>query len=132
MIFGRIAKICYSKPVLTITNNRRVIMDIVTRSEAAAMGFKRYYTGVPCAHGHDSPRYVCNTGCIACHNPQKRVKSAAEFWTFTCKPMPAAPIRRAALRFMREQGWHMKALEYLLANPTLLRKMMIEAKENMP
>lgn len=41
-------------------------MKIISRSEAARQGQKRYYTGDFCKHGHDAPRYVCNTKCIAC------------------------------------------------------------------
>jgi len=41
-------------------------MQIITRSDATRQGLKRFYTGDLCKHGHDSPRYVCNTKCIAC------------------------------------------------------------------
>jgi 5-methylcytosine-specific restriction endonuclease McrA len=30
---------------------------ILTRQDALAIGYIRYYTGKPCIHGHDSERY---------------------------------------------------------------------------
>lgn len=33
-------------------------MEIITRIDAAKRGLKRYYTGKPCKHGHDSERWV--------------------------------------------------------------------------
>jgi hypothetical protein len=42
-------------------------------SEAAACGFRFYYTGRPCAQGHNSPRYTKAGGCVAC-NRVKNVK----------------------------------------------------------
>lgn len=41
-------------------------MKIITRIEAARAGAKRYYTGRPCKHGHDSERWVYNGHCVAC------------------------------------------------------------------
>lgn len=35
-------------------------MKIITRTEAATSGLKRYYTGKSCKHGHDSERWVHN------------------------------------------------------------------------
>ncbi|EPK1614760.1 hypothetical protein QBG35_001722 [Klebsiella pneumoniae] len=41
-------------------------MKIITRTEAATCGLKRYYTGKPCKHGHDSERWVHNGHCVQC------------------------------------------------------------------
>lgn len=41
-------------------------MNIITRLDAAKSGLKRYYTGKPCKHGHDSERWVYNGHCVAC------------------------------------------------------------------
>ena len=40
--------------------------EIITREEAILMGLPRYYTGVPCRHGHDSERYTKNKECVEC------------------------------------------------------------------
>ena len=37
-----------------------------TQQEAHQAGRKKYRTGKRCIHGHDSPRYVSNTGCCEC------------------------------------------------------------------
>ena len=37
-----------------------------SREEARARGFDRFYTGVPCKHGHLAARYVSTTNCAAC------------------------------------------------------------------
>lgn len=39
---------------------------IISRKEAKLNELYTYYTGIPCKHGHISPRKVCNCGCIAC------------------------------------------------------------------
>lgn len=43
-------------------------MQIITRSEAKALGLKRYFTGKPCKHGHMSERKVCDSRCLTCGN----------------------------------------------------------------
>jgi hypothetical protein len=42
--------------------------NLVTREEAIARGFVKYYTGVPCKHGHDTYRYTTSGGCQYCVN----------------------------------------------------------------
>ncbi|PSV43602.1 hypothetical protein C9J47_22300 [Photobacterium indicum] len=41
-------------------------MEIVTWEEAVVKGLKRYYTGVPCKHGHLSERYRISRICLEC------------------------------------------------------------------
>jgi hypothetical protein len=41
-------------------------VKIVTRAEAKAAGLKRYFTGVPCKHGHVSDRWVIDGKCKSC------------------------------------------------------------------
>lgn len=38
----------------------------MTRAEALEAGLTRYFTGVPCKHGHVSERIVSNKGCLEC------------------------------------------------------------------
>ena len=40
--------------------------DIISRSEARGRGLKHYFTGIPCPHGHCSPRYVKHRECVLC------------------------------------------------------------------
>lgn len=39
---------------------------VKTRRQAAEAGEKRYYTGKPCAKGHDSQRFTSTGVCIKC------------------------------------------------------------------
>jgi hypothetical protein len=47
-------------------------MEITTRAFAALQNSKRYFTGVPCKHGHVAERFTSSGGCIACGNPLHR------------------------------------------------------------
>lgn len=38
----------------------------VTRSEAVAVGAKRYFTSKPCSQGHVAARFTSNCGCVEC------------------------------------------------------------------
>lgn len=41
-------------------------MKRTTRAQAIALGLTRYYTGMPCIHGHLCERMVTNYTCIDC------------------------------------------------------------------
>ena len=41
-------------------------MNIISRKNAQVDGVKRYFTGVPCIHGHLSERLVSNSSCCEC------------------------------------------------------------------
>lgn len=40
--------------------------ELISRAEARAIGYKRYFTGKPCKHGHISERYTHSKHCIQC------------------------------------------------------------------
>lgn len=40
--------------------------EIISRAEARVIGYKRYFTGKPCKHGHISERYTNSKHCIQC------------------------------------------------------------------
>jgi hypothetical protein len=40
--------------------------EIISRRDAKALGFKRYYTGKPCVFGHVSERLVSSKQCMIC------------------------------------------------------------------
>lgn len=52
------------------------MMKIVTRTEAAKAGLKRYFTGKPCKHGHCSERWVYNGHCVECTMETNRRRQA--------------------------------------------------------
>jgi hypothetical protein len=41
-------------------------MIIRTRAEAKSAGLKRFFTGIPCNHGHVCERWVSTKGCLEC------------------------------------------------------------------
>lgn len=41
--------------------------SIISRIEATSAGLTHYFTGVPCKHGHLSPRYVRDGKCAGCN-----------------------------------------------------------------
>lgn len=47
-------------------------MKIISLHEAKIAGLIRYYTGVPCIHGHDSERLVSERSCIRCMLVRKK------------------------------------------------------------
>jgi len=50
---------------------------IISRAYARALGLRFYFTGVPCLHGHISPRYVTSHGCVACFRTRYRYRDNA-------------------------------------------------------
>lgn len=53
-------------------------MTPISRQEARAAGLKRYFTGVPCAHGHAVERLVSSHGCLACCSARARAAHARD------------------------------------------------------
>jgi hypothetical protein len=45
--------------------------DIVTRAAAKERGLKRFYTGVPCPHGHVAERYTSTSTCVECNTARR-------------------------------------------------------------
>lgn len=50
------------------------IPNLSTRIEAKEQGLTRYYTGIPCVHGHLTERMVTNKTCLACHRIHIRTR----------------------------------------------------------
>jgi Recombination endonuclease VII len=48
-------------------------MELISRSDAKERGLKRYYTGRPCPHGHQSQRYVGSMLCVGCLNDRRKL-----------------------------------------------------------
>jgi hypothetical protein len=54
-------------------------MKIISREEAIAKGLKRFFTGVPCIHGHTCERYVkVSTECVECNRLSKQRQRARD------------------------------------------------------
>lgn len=50
--------------------------DLIKRSEAAARGLVRYFSGDPCSRGHVAERRVVGNRCLECHRLAARAKRA--------------------------------------------------------
>ncbi len=50
------------------------------KSQAKAAGHTHYFTGVPCKHGHTSPRYTSSGQCVSCQHLayKKRYKKSTK------------------------------------------------------
>ena len=53
--------------------------EIITRKEAKAAGLSRYYTGVPCRHGHLAERRTSDALCVECERHKARRVHQARF-----------------------------------------------------
>jgi hypothetical protein len=53
--------------------------DPITRTDAAAFGFKRFYTGKPCRWGHVAERYTSSGNCVECRCDPPANWSARQF-----------------------------------------------------
>ncbi|RWZ87313.1 MAG: hypothetical protein EO766_12370 [Hydrotalea sp. AMD] len=54
-------------------------MDIISRKEAREQGLIRYFTGVPCKHGHMSEKLTSSATCLECIRLDS-AKSRKEDW----------------------------------------------------
>lgn len=73
-----------------------------TRKEAADAGENKYYTGKPCTHGHDSPRYTSTGICCKCNAEgvkkyNKKMRTASNARASGLFTYPAHPDDVAAL-----------------------------------
>lgn len=75
--------------VVSVTYNG----TLVNRNEAIEKGFKRYFTGVPCKHGHISERYTSKNQragqCVSCSVAKKESKEAERIAAIG-RPRPSA------------------------------------------
>ncbi len=76
------------------------MMQVITREDAIAQGLSRYFTGLPCKHGHIAERRVANHCCAVCANEQskKHQKSVRDNSKLTVRgnPKHEQPKREAA------------------------------------
>lgn len=78
-------------------------MNILTRQDAIAQRLSRYFTGLPCKHGHISQRYTKTLNCIECLHP-----------TFEAQDIKQRREARAALKPTRLDLSGMKLIKIRL------------------
>jgi hypothetical protein len=65
----------YSAP--TKRETQMPMPPLISRQEALAHGYKRYFTGAPCKHGHVAERWVSNLYCVVCKRLRSRLTMQA-------------------------------------------------------
>ena len=62
---------------MTELNLPHEVRPVISRSDALANGFKRYFTGKPCRCGHVCERHTSNRLCFMCNREHKEAWYAA-------------------------------------------------------
>lgn len=84
-----------------------------SRAEARERGMDRFFTGVPCRHGHIAARYVSTTNCVECQLVHARRNGG---W----KPRPPqAEYLRIARELVESKGGVLLSTEYVSAKSML-------------
>lgn len=78
-----------------------------SRSEAKRLGALRYYTGLPCSHGHISDRFSRNGACVTC------AKAALEQWSAKnkdkrCETAKKSRLKHIAARLASKAAYYKK------------------------
>lgn len=95
-------------------------MEVISKIDAKKLGFKRYFTGVPCVHGHVCDRYVSNDFCFECSklyhekwkrkNKEKRFKQLKKWKTKNKKRHSELNSLASARRRVRLKGGNDKPI----------------------
>jgi hypothetical protein len=84
-----------------------------SRDEARKRGLDRFYTGVPCRHGHLAARYVSTTNCVAC-----QVEHARRNGGWQARPSKAAFLEECRQKIEQRRG-ALLSTEYVAAKKKL-------------
>ena len=77
-----------------------------SRKEARALGVDRFFTGIPCKHGHLAPRYVSTPVCVVC-----QVEHARRLGGWGARPSGAAYLDQLRT-LIEERGGVLLSDEY--------------------
>jgi NAD kinase len=67
----------YEMDLVSYQNRNRSSMKIISAVEAKRRKLSRYYTGVPCVHGHLTERVTRNRRCLECTRIDDRKKKSS-------------------------------------------------------
>ena len=87
-----------------------------TREEARTRGLDRFFTGVPCKHGHIAARYVSTTQCVACQLDHAR-KSGG----WQARPSKEEYFKEA-VKLCEQRGGTLLSTEYASAKGKLIAR----------
>ena len=84
-----------------------------SREAARELGVDRYFTGVPCKHGHIAARYVSTTNCVSC-----QLEHARRNGGWQARPSKLAFLERVRDR-VAQRGGVLLSSEYISAKTKL-------------
>lgn len=95
------------------------VPGIISRDEARAADRKRFFTGLPCVHGHTVERLVSCNACVECnaiHN--RKPKTRAQVKAYFGNPENKEHIAERNKQYQRDHSDHLKEKhrEYMAAN----------------
>jgi hypothetical protein len=104
----------------------------ISRRVAQERGLKRFYTGEPCARGHNVERFTSNGGCVDCmtfKTPNKRRAPNANNVGWPWRAIIFSRVRftptpeeiEACFIYAESQGWLDRALQDVHENPDLVK-----------
>lgn len=73
-------------------------LHIISREDAKRLGFRRYFTGKPCNHGHITSRITCNRQCSECCRMRKLLRrnfSLMVPYVLDVEPLPVQLIPKS-------------------------------------
>lgn len=85
-----------------------------TKGEARDSGFRRYFTGKACKHGHLEERDIKH-GCMGCRRDKKRAYRKTEGGMISRRRSRSTPAARASKASQKK-----RRLEFIKADPVLL------------
>jgi hypothetical protein len=91
-------------------------VQIISREEAEKLGFKRFFSGVPCKNGHISERFLAKKACVKCRE-EYLIK-----WKETYKE------RGRLYRIANRDRHAARARKYRIAHKEKLAKIDVERK----
>ena len=84
-----------------------------SREKARARGSNRFFTGIPCKHGHLVPRYVSTTSCVVCQLEHTRRNGG-----WQARPSKATYLNEART-MIGQRGGVLLSTEYVAAKTKL-------------
>jgi len=106
-------------------------MKIITRKEAIELGLKRYFTGIPCKHGHLAEKITSKSNCVECKKLEydkhaERYKATNAKWKKENQEISRRLNRAAHERLMNDpvrlESKRKYSREYVKKNATQVRQ----------
>lgn len=98
----------------------------ISRAEAKARGLKRYFTGIPCKHGHVEERNASDSACVECRSIMNKARPTYPWaeWSESRKEHARIRIKakqKARLAVVREAKMAIGCVDCGIAHPAVLQ-----------